>query len=189
MQQLWRMTCHITMTSERSLTWHCRPPQGGDTSLVWAQDLDGAYRQFPVRDPTDCFCVLMTPRGPILLQHHAMTFGAVSSVWNFNRAADGIMFLSRRLLATPLGHYVDDFIGVEPSALVQQQLLRVHTPYEGTWTAHERKKGFTTSSPTESFGHQHAHHRGRGDFVAAPRTMRQGQEGHPECIGDQQTDG
>ena len=93
-------------------------PQGGDTSLVWAQDLDGAYRQFPVRDPTDCFCVLMTPRGPILLQHHAMTFGAVSSVWNFNRAADGIMFLSRRLLATPLGHYVDDFIGVEPSALV-----------------------------------------------------------------------
>ena len=29
------------------------------------------------------------------------------------------MFLSRRLLGTPLGHYVDDFIGVEPASLVQ----------------------------------------------------------------------
>ena len=94
-------------------------PPGEEASLVWAQDLDGAYRQFPVRDPTDCYCVLMTPGGPVLLQHHAMTFGAVSSVWNFNRAADSIMFLSRRLLGTPLGHYVDDFIGVEPAPLVQ----------------------------------------------------------------------
>ena len=82
-------------------------------AMVWAQDLNGAYRQFPVRNPDDCYCVLMTPHGPILLKHHAMTFGAVSSVWNFNRAADSITFLSRRLLATAVGHYVDDFIGVE----------------------------------------------------------------------------
>ena len=52
----------------------------GTTAMVWAEDLNGAYRQFPVRDPGDCYCVLMTPQGPVLLQHHAMTFGAVSSV-------------------------------------------------------------------------------------------------------------
>jgi hypothetical protein len=89
-----------------------------ECAMVWAQDLNGAYRQFPVRDPDDCYCVLMTPHGPILLRHHAMTFGAVSSVWNFNRAADAFTFLSRRLLATAVGHYVDDFIGVEPTSSV-----------------------------------------------------------------------
>ena len=52
----------------------------GTTAMVWAEDLNGAYRQFPVRDPGGCYCVLMTPQGPVLLQHHAMTFGAVSSV-------------------------------------------------------------------------------------------------------------
>eukprot|EP00435_Cladocopium_sp_Y103_P013637 s2457_g3.t1 len=85
---------------------------------IWAQDLNGAYRQFPVRDPDDCFCVLITPGGPVLLRHHALMFGAASSVWNFNRAADAITFLSRRLLATTVGHYVDDFIGIEAADTV-----------------------------------------------------------------------
>lgn len=93
-------------------------PAGDTPSRVWAQDLNGAYRQFAVRDPNDCFCVLMTPQGPLLLKHHALIFGATSSVWNFNRAADSLMFLSRRLLAVTLGHYVDDFIGIEPEHLV-----------------------------------------------------------------------
>eukprot|EP00435_Cladocopium_sp_Y103_P021887 s1486_g5.t1 len=61
----------------------------------------------------------MTPAGPILLRHHAMMFGAASSAWNFNRAADAIAFLSRRLLATAVLHYVDDFIGIEPGEIVQ----------------------------------------------------------------------
>lgn len=65
----------------------------GFRSSIWAQDLQGAYRQFPVRSPDDCFCVLMTPQGPLILKHHALMFGATSSVWNFNRAADSLMFL------------------------------------------------------------------------------------------------
>ena len=89
-----------------------------DLSSIWAQDLAGAYRQFPVREPNDCFCVLMTPDGALILRHHAMMFGAASSVWNFNRAADSLMFLCRRLLAVSVGHYVDDFIGIEPGHLV-----------------------------------------------------------------------
>ena len=88
---------------------HC----GKEPPSVWTQDLQGAYRQFPVRDPSVCFCVLMTPQGPLLLQHNAMMFGAASSVWGFNRAADALMFLGRRLLNIPIGHYVDDYIAVE----------------------------------------------------------------------------
>ena len=83
-------------------------------SKIWAQDLNGAYRQFPVKNPDDCFCALLTPEGPVILRHHALMFGAAGSVWSFNRAADGIMFISRRLLALPLGHFVDDFIAIEP---------------------------------------------------------------------------
>lgn len=85
---------------------------------IWAQDLNGAYRHFPVQNPDDCYCVLLTPEGPLVLRHHALMFGAASSVWNFNRAADSLMFLSRRLLACTVGHYVDDFIGIESNDLV-----------------------------------------------------------------------
>ena len=63
---------------------------------AWAQDLDGAYRQFPLRDPRDGFCILQLGH-PLLLQHHALSFGAVSSVWGFNRAADALCFLARRI--------------------------------------------------------------------------------------------
>eukprot|EP00435_Cladocopium_sp_Y103_P061850 s2532_g23.t1 len=89
------------------------------TAKVWAQDLNGAYRQFPVKDPDECFCVLLTPGGPLLLRHHALMFGAASSVWNFNRAADALTFLGRRLLALSLGHYVDDFISIGMSDIVE----------------------------------------------------------------------
>ena len=36
-------------------------PDHSELPHVWAQDLNGAYRQFPVRDPCDCLCVLQTP--------------------------------------------------------------------------------------------------------------------------------
>ena len=89
----------------------------GSEPLIWAQDLNGAYRQFPVKNPDDCFCALLLPEGPLILRRHALMFGAASSVWSFNRAADSIMFLGRRALSLPVGHFVDDFIGVEPSNL------------------------------------------------------------------------
>ena len=85
----------------------------GFCSEVWSQDLSGAYRQFPVRNPDDCYCAILTEKGPMLFKHHALSFGAVASVWSFNRCADALTFLSRRLLAVTVGHYVDDFIGVE----------------------------------------------------------------------------
>ena len=79
----------------------------GHECSTWSQDLAGAYRQFPVRNPGDCYCALITSAGPILFRHHALTFGAVASVWSFNRSADALTFLSRRVLALTAGHYVD----------------------------------------------------------------------------------
>lgn len=58
----------------------------GKGSMVWTQDLQGAYRQFPVSQPNECFCAIITPRGVVLLRHHAIMFGATAAVWNFNRS-------------------------------------------------------------------------------------------------------
>ena len=79
-----------------------------DQAVSWAQDLQGAYKQFPIRTPGACFCILMT-----ILQHNALAFGSTGSVWCFNRAADGIMFLARHILSLPVCHYVDDFVGIK----------------------------------------------------------------------------
>lgn len=57
---------------------------------IWAQDLDGAYRQFPIRDVSTAYCILQLLSGPLLLRHHSLSFGAVASVWGFNRAADSV---------------------------------------------------------------------------------------------------
>ena len=75
---------------------------------------------FPaVRGTIDsCYCILQTPDGAVVLRHHALTFGSTGSVWCFNQAADGVMFLARRLLAVPICHYVDDFISIEPNLVV-----------------------------------------------------------------------
>ena len=49
--------------------------------------------------------------------HFAMCFGAAASVWNFNRAADAVQMLLRSLLLVLLGHFVDDFNGVDAADL------------------------------------------------------------------------
>jgi len=82
----------------------------GSRSHAWSQDLAGAYRQFPIRNPNHCFVAINTPEGTVLFRHHAMAFGAVGSVWGFNRCGDALSFLAQRLLFCMVGHYVDDFI-------------------------------------------------------------------------------
>ena len=71
--------------------------EGAETQS-WSQDLAGAYRQFPVRNPNDCFVAINTPQGAFLFRHHAMAFGAVASVWGFNRCGDALSFLAQRVL-------------------------------------------------------------------------------------------
>ena len=87
--------------------------------MAWTQDLAGAYRQFPVRRPDDRYVAILTPRGVYLFRHHALAFGAVASVWGFSRCGDALAFLAQRALFCTVGHYVDDFIGMEASATVR----------------------------------------------------------------------
>ena len=90
----------------------------GEDSAVWCQDLSAAYRQFAVDQPSDCYSILCCPQGPLLLRHRALCFGASSSVWSFNRAADGVTYLARRMAQVPTGHYVDDFTACEPTRTI-----------------------------------------------------------------------
>ena len=87
----------------------------GHDSVTWAHDMDAAYRQLAVRDPQFSYVVLTTPQGHTLWRHNAMSFGAVASVWAFNRLADAAMFLGRQILLGPILHFVDDYGGCEPS--------------------------------------------------------------------------
>lgn len=96
--------------------WH---HQSGLHPLVWVHDLDAAYRQLPVRDFDKAYMVLQTPSGPTLWRHNSLCFGAAASVWNFNRFADLLQFLARRLLWVPVHHYVDDFASVEDITLAE----------------------------------------------------------------------
>ena len=89
------------------------------SSLTWAQDLDAAYRQIPVKNPQMAYVALTTPMGPTLWRHNALCFGATASVWSFNRLADALTYLGRCLLASPIMHYVDDFGSCEPDGLAQ----------------------------------------------------------------------
>ena len=81
--------------------------------VVFGHDLQNAYRQWAVRHPGHCGTFLPSAAGVTLWFHFAMCFGAAASVWNFNRAADAVQMLLRALLLVLLGHFVDDFNGVD----------------------------------------------------------------------------
>ena len=88
-------------------------------TMAWTQDLAGAYRQFPVRHPDDCYVALTTPQGVYLFRPHALAFGAVASVWGFQpmRRRSGVLSST-----CPFLHgwaLRDDFIGLEDEDTVQ----------------------------------------------------------------------
>ena len=85
--------------------------------VVFGHDLQNAYRQWAVRHPGHCGTFLPSAAGVTLWFHFAMCFGAAASVWNFNRAADAVQMLLRSLLLVLLGHFVDDFNGVDSTDL------------------------------------------------------------------------
>ena len=102
---------HHFVTDFAALARHLAD-EGTDLHL-YGHDLLNAYRQWPVREPAQCGTFLPTTDGVTLWFHNAMCFGAAASVWNFNRAADALQQLLRTLLWQTIGHYVDDFNGIE----------------------------------------------------------------------------
>ena len=84
-----------------------------EPSSLWTHDLDSAYRQFPIKDRSVAYTILFTPSGATLWCHTALCFGASASVWAFNRCADCLQYLARKILWAPVHHFVDDFGAVE----------------------------------------------------------------------------
>jgi len=80
---------------------------------IWGQDHEGAYRQLPLENTREAFVHLMTDRGPTLWAHNVLLFGAVGSVWAYNRFGDIMCLLARILAWIPALHYVDDFGSIE----------------------------------------------------------------------------
>ena len=89
----------------------------GHKPRLWTHDLAAAYRQLPVRDIDKAWTILQTPNGPSLWKHNALSFGASGSVWGFNRFADLMQYLARKILWVPIHHYVDDFAAAEDEYL------------------------------------------------------------------------
>ena len=92
---------------------------GCNLCLTWGHDMASAYRQFAVACIEENYTFMRTPGGVVLFRHNAMSFGAVSSVWSFNRAADTLTTLARKLLWCPSLHFVDDFGATEPAPLAE----------------------------------------------------------------------
>ena len=86
---------------------------------AWGHDMAAAYRQLPVQNPEECYTFLHTPSGVGLFRHNALSFGAVASVWSFNRVADVLTTICRSLLWCPVLHFVDDFGATEPDHLAR----------------------------------------------------------------------
>ena len=101
----------------------------GQQCSTWCQDLNSAYRQFPLRTPSHAFTLLICPFGATLWKHHCLAFGASGSVWSFNRAADAMTFVARRLWLAPITHYVDDFSCTESSDTINSS----YTAFEQTF--------------------------------------------------------
>ena len=80
---------------------------------IWGHDHDGAYRQYAAGDANATYVLLQTPAGPTLWRHRALLFGAVASVWGYNRMGDLLCLIARAYLAVPALHYVDDYGGDE----------------------------------------------------------------------------
>ena len=97
---------------------------------TWCQDLNSAYRQFPLKCPSHAFTILMCPFGATLWRHHCLAFGASGSVWSFNRAADAMTFVARRLWLSPVTHYVDDFSCTEAIATNESSYLAFETTFK-----------------------------------------------------------
>lgn len=89
----------------------------------WKQDHDGAYRQIPLPRgdrPLTVVAFCHPETGKLVYYfHRALPFGAVASVYKYNRVSRAAVFLARRILGVPVDSYFDDFWGVDSAAVVE----------------------------------------------------------------------
>ena len=124
----------------------------GQQPHLWTHDLAAAYRQLPVREIDKAWTILQTPSGPLLWKHHALSFGASGSVWGFNRFADLMQYLSRKLLWTPTHHYVDDFASAEHGPLASSSFESFAGLFNGLGLRVKEKKAQPPSTVQKLLG-------------------------------------
>lgn len=120
--------------------------------LLWAHDLDAAYRQLPIRDVEKTWTIICTPSGPMLFQHQALPFGAAGSVWAFNRFADLVQWVARKVLLIPLYHYVDDFGSAEPAPLAESGFTKFSQVFGALGLLMKEKKALRPSTSQKLLG-------------------------------------
>ena len=76
----------------------------------------------------------------LLWQHNALSFGASGSVWGFNRFADLLQFIARKILWIPVHHYVDDFAAAEDERLAESGFTAFADLYNGLGLKVKEKK-------------------------------------------------
>lgn len=99
--------------------------------------------------------MLNTPSGPLLFRHRALPFGSSASVWSFNRAADALTFLARRMLLVTTGHYVDDWAAAEQEESVQSGYQSFESIFQCLGLRMKPKKAQPPHHPEDPRGGDH----------------------------------
>ena len=116
---------------------------------IWGHDHEGAYRQLPCRNPDHAYMIIMTEDGPTLWRHNVLLFGAVGSVWGYNRFGDALMNICRSLFGVPVIHYVDDFGCIERAISFFVFIRDFRRPQSHHWLEDEAVQAAATGQETE----------------------------------------
>lgn len=81
----------------------------------WKADIDSAFRRIPIAPEHRPFAmVAFIEKGEtLIMQHNAMPFGAISSVFHWDRIGSLICTIARKVLRLPVLRYVDDFFTID----------------------------------------------------------------------------
>ena len=98
--------------------------QVGELPGQWKSDVDSAFRRIPLAAEHRCYSgVAYKLHGVVhLSMHMAAPFGAVSSVYSWERVGHAISTIARRVLKLGCLRYVDDFFGIDREACLKHSM-------------------------------------------------------------------
>ena len=102
----------------------------GHMPVLWGTDQEDAYRQLPLKEPSEAWMILFTRAGPTLWRRNALLFGSTASVWAYGRTADLLCWIARCFLMVSAIHFVDDFAALEAWDTAQSAFEFTHKLWE-----------------------------------------------------------
>ena len=87
-------------------------------------DIDAAFRRIPIAPEHyfAAFVMFMALGRVYVAKHHAMPFGALSSVHAWDRVGSFLLSAARRILKIPMLRYVDDYFAVDKDGCAEHGL-------------------------------------------------------------------